>query len=157
MKRWILYIAILALVAAAPTKSMNIGKLLPVKAVGVYKEENWFRIETDTGNRGFGGTVSQALRNMKDTASGTIYLDTAEYLILTKDTQTAAQELEPELRPSVRVCMAAKKMDLAKVAEYLDVHTELPKLRHRKKAEEWPVISTFGDGIIFLKKVEKRA
>ena len=157
MKRWILYIVILALVVAVPAKPMNIGKLLPIRAVGVYKEGSWYRIETDTGNQGFGSTVPQALRNMKDTASGIIYLDTAEYLVLTDATENIAVELEPELRTSIKVCMATKPMDLAQVAEYLDVHKGLPKFEAYKKGAELPLISTFGETITFLKKVENNA
>jgi hypothetical protein len=60
--------------------------------VGVYKTGNWYQIETDTGNKGYGATVMQALRNMKETASGIIYLDTADYMILTSDTEKAVME-----------------------------------------------------------------
>lgn len=130
---------------------------MPVRAVGVYKTGNWYQIETDTGNKGYGATVMQALRNMKETASGIIYLDTADYMILTSDTEKAVMELESELRPAVRLCAATKQIDLSNVADYLDAHDALPSLRDHQKGAEIPVISTFGDAITFLKKVEKSA
>lgn len=157
MKRLLCYIAIIGLVIAAPAKPLNIGKLLPVRAVGVYKEGSWYRIETDTGNRGYGGTVSQALRNLKDTASGTIYLDTANYLLLTAATEAAVGELAGQLRPSVKLCLVTKPIDLVQAADYLDVHRGLPELSKYKSGAELPVISPFGEMITFLKKVEKRA
>ena len=148
---------VLALVIAAPARPTNISKLLPMRAIGIYKEESWFRIETDTGNRGFGGTVTQALRNMKDTASGIVCLDTVEFLIVTKDTQKEVAELESELRPSVRLCLTATEIGLEETVKYLDAHGGLPTLRTWKNRQELPIISLFGDSVIFLKKVENNA
>jgi len=157
MKRVLLYIGILALVIVAPVKTMDIGKLRPVQIVSVYKEDNWTVIETDTEDKGIGGTARQALQNMKDTSEGVIYLDTADFLLITKDTEDAAEELAAELKPSVRLCMATKIDDLQKAASYLQTHGELPKLKAWKKGTELPVLSTFGESLIFLKKVENRA
>ena len=157
MKRIILYIGILALVIAAPVKPMNIGSLRPVKVVSVYKEHNWFIIETDTEDKGIGGTAKQALQNMKDTSDGVIYLDTAEYLLLGEDTEEEIAELYGELKPSVRLCLATGVDDLKKAGSYLRTHGDLPKLRGWKKGVELPVLTTFKDSLIFLKKVEKSA
>lgn len=70
MKRTILYIGILALIVAAPVKPMDIEKLRPVQIVSIYKENSWTVIETDTEDKGIGGTAKQALQNMKDTSDG---------------------------------------------------------------------------------------
>ena len=72
MRRIILYIGILALIVAAPVKPMDIEKLRPVQIVSVYKQSDWTVIETDTGDKGIGGTARQALQNMKDTSEGII-------------------------------------------------------------------------------------
>ena len=157
MKRILLYIGVLAALLVLPVERSDVGKLLPVQVVSIYKEGNWTVVETDTENRGMGGTAEQALRNLKDTASGIIYLDTAEYLLLTQDTQEAAEELRDELKESVRVCMAAKSVNLAEAAKYLSVHGDLPKLKNWKQGGELPVLGTFGDSLIFLKKVENNA
>ena len=157
MKRIILYIGILAAMLAAPVEPADIGKLRPVQVVSIYKENDWIIMKTDTEDRGMGGTAKQALQNLKDTSSGIIYLDTAEYLLLTKDTQDAVEELRDELKDSVRLCMTAKQVDLVESAKYLNVHGWLPKLEDWKKDMELPVLSTFGDSLIFLKKVENNA
>lgn len=157
MKRIVLYMVILAALFAAPVRSSDIGKLRPVQVVSVYKENNWVVMETDTEDKGYGGTVSQALKNLKDTSNGIIYLDTAEYLLLTKDTENMADELRQVLKDNVRLCMAAKDIDLAEVSQYLSVHGDLPKLKVWKEGTELPVLSTFGDSLIFLKKVENKA
>ena len=157
MRRIILYIGILALIVAAPVKPMDIEKLRPVQIVSVYKQSDWTVIETDTGDKGIGGTARQALQNMKDTSEGIIYLDTAEYLLVTKQTEEATRELIAELKPSVRMCMTTGVEDLKQAVLYLKAHGGLPKLKAWVKGAELPVLSTFGDSLIFLKKVENNA
>ncbi len=127
---------------AAPVRPLNVSQLLPVQVVSIYKEGVRTVIETDTKNKGVGDTAAQALRNLKDTASGTIYLDTAEYLLLTKDALDAAEELREELRPSVRLCMAASQIELEKAALYLDAHGTLPRLKRWRKGAELPILGT---------------
>ena len=157
MRRIILYIGILALIVAAPVKPMDIEKLRPVQIVSVYKQSDWTVIETDTGDKGIGGTARQALQNMKDTSEGIIYLDTAEYLLVTKQTEEATRELIAELKLSVRMCMTTGVEDLKQAVLYLKAHGGLPKLKAWVKGAELPVLSTFGDSLIFLKKVENNA
>ena len=157
MKRILLYIGILIAVMVLPVKPLDVAKLHPVQVVSVYKDNNWIILETDTEDKGYGVTVEQALRNLKDTSTGIVYLDTAEYLVISKDTEEEAEELRKELKHSVRLCMATKPVDLAETAEFLSAHGGLPKLKDWEKGSEIPVLSTFGDSLIFLKKVEKRA
>ena len=64
MKRIILYIGILALVVAAPVKPMNVGNLRPVQIIAVRKMNKWVTVETDTEDKGIGGTITQAIQNM---------------------------------------------------------------------------------------------
>ena len=51
MKRVIIYIGILAALIAAPVEQMEVGKLVPVQVVSVYKEGNAYVLETDTQNK----------------------------------------------------------------------------------------------------------
>jgi len=157
MKRIILYIVILAGVLAIPVKRLDVAKLRPVQVVSIYTENNWLVMETDTGDKGFGGTARQALQNLKDTSSGIIYLDTADYLLLTDETMDTAEELRQELKDTVRLCLTAKKVNLAEASKFLSVHGKLPRLSAWENGQELPVLSTFGDSLIFLKKVENRA
>ena len=143
MKRIVLYIGILVLVFAAPVKPVDIGDLRPVQILSVYKERNRVVVETDTEDRGVGATLEKALQNMKDTSLGVIYLDTADYLLVTEDTEGYLEELREVLKPSVRVCMATKKLDLRKAVSYLQTHGDLPRLKGWKKGVKLPVLSTF--------------
>ena len=157
MKRVILYIGILALVVAAPVKPMNVGNLRPVQIIAVRKMNKWVTVETDTEDKGIGGTITQAIQNMKDRSEGTIYLDTAEYLMVDKEAEDTIGELTKALKPSVRLCIAAEAKDLKKAARFLESHGGLPKLKHWKTGAELPVVSMFEDSYIFLKKVENKA
>ena len=156
LKRWVIYIAILVVTVAVPVKPRNIGDMLPVRVVGIYKEGNRFRIDTDTGNQGYGATVGEALQNLEDSAVGVVYLDTVEYLAITKETEAAVDMLRQRLKSGTEVCMVQGPLDLAKLGEYLDAHGTLPKLRNWKTSTEVPLMGVFEDSKTFLKKVEKR-
>ena len=157
MKRAILYIGILAALIAAPVEQMEVGKLIPVQVVSVYKEGDAYVIETDTQNKGVGQTVETALQNLKDTASGTIYLDTAQYLLLTEDAQDAVEALRKNLKASVEMSEMEKPVPVKEVAKFLDAHGKFPKLKHWQKGAELPVLRAIEKTYIFLKKVENKA
>jgi len=157
MKRILLYALILAAVLVLPTAGMDVADLQPVQTIAVYRNGNSWVIETDTEDIGAGDSVEKAFENLIQTTPAVIYLDTAEYMLLTKDTQEEVEALRTELKDSVQLCMCAKQVDLAEAGKYLSVHGKLPKLEHWKKNTELPVLSTFGDSLIFLKKVENNA
>lgn len=157
MKRMLLYAGILLVLLTLPVEHLDVGKLHPVQVVSIYKEDQWIVLETDTGDYGVGATAEQALRNMKDTTAGVIYLDTAEYLLLRKGTEDEAEALRRVLKPNTRLCYAEGEVDIAQTGKYLAAHGDLPKLKAWKKGQELPVLSTFRKRLTFLKKVEKRA
>ena len=157
MKRWILYILILIAVVVAPVRPINIGQLLPVQTVLMRMEGQWIVIETDTGNKGIGSSGFGALQNLKETAGGLIYLDTAQYLLLAEGAEEAAEELRTEFRKSVELCAITGQPDLPQVAKYLQVHADLPKLKSWKKDMKLPVLWACENSVIFLKKVENKA
>ena len=157
MKRILCYIGILAAVLVWPVERLDVGKLCPVQVVSVYKKDNWVVIETDTEDIGFGATARQALENLEDTTSGVIYLDTAQYLLLSKDAEDAVEDLRDELKPSVQLCFTTQAVNLQEAAVFLATHGKLPELKAWKTGQELPVLSTFGKRLTFLKKVEKRS
>ena len=157
MKRIIIYVGILAAMLVAPVERADVGKLRPVQAVAIYKENDWVIIETDTEDLGIGATAQQALQNLQDTTAGIIYLDTAEYLLLSKDAQETAEQLRGELKDTVELCLMEQKVDIKESAKFLAAHGKLPKLKHWQNGQELPSLTRFGDRITFLKKVENSA
>ena len=157
MKRILCYVAILAVVLALPVERADVGDLRPVQAVAVYKQNDWVVIETDTEDIGIGVDAAKALQNLKETAAGIIYLDTAKYLLLAEDAEDAVEDLRGTLKNSVELCMMSVKPDIQKAAKYLRIHGDLIKLKDWETGAELPVLSIFGDSLIFLKKVENSA
>lgn len=129
MKR-ILVWALLAAVLCFPDRGTDIGKLLPVELVAVRREEGVFRVETDTGQFGLGNTLEEAMADLRNAAPGVVFFDTADYLLLTRETLTA-EGLSSFFRPGVRVLLAEDPVDPEEAAEYLrsrKVGVQLKKL-----------------------------
>ena len=148
MKRFLIYIAAIAALMWAPVEGADIGRLHPVGVVLIYREEDTVVIATDIGDVGKGDNGILALENLKATTSGTIYLDTAAYLLITEGMEDVIQELRPVFKRSVRVCMAEKGVDPAAAAKFLPVHATLPKLRIWNPGADLPYLRVFSDRLI---------
>lgn len=122
MKRWI----ILAAAAAAALLLQNgaekdVAKLEPVQLIFIYRNGNHVCVETDTDAFGEGNDLDSAIQNMKATAPGEIFLDTAEFLVLTDQTCSLLPELTAMIRPAAEICIA-EEVEPVTAAEYLSVH-----------------------------------
>lgn len=129
MKRIIIYIVTLAVLTFAPVKGAELGKMRPVEVVLVYEQNGEVVIVTDTKDIGKGENGLSALENLKATTTGTIYLDTAQYLLIGENGEIAAEELRGHLKDNIKVCGAEKTVELENVAVYLSVHGDLPRLK----------------------------
>lgn len=146
MKRFFIYIAAIAALWWAPVEGAEVARLHPVEVVLIYQEGNQVVIATDTGDVGEGDSGISALENLKATTSGTIYLDTAEYLLITEGAEDVAQELRHSLKKSVQVCMADREVDPKAAAEFLPAQITLPKLKMWNPGSKLP----------YLKVIKKR-
>lgn len=141
MKRWIIYLAVLALCGTSSTRATDIGKLAPVEVVWLTEKAGFVYLETDTGDVGVGEDVQSALRYMKSTAPGTIFLETADYLIVEHGREVLLQQVYDVLHPSCKVCIAEKMPDMEKVAEFLSAHEPCVTLRqHQVEMCALPII-----------------
>ena len=130
MKRSLICIAVLVLSLLVPEYRTDVGKLIPVNLIYIYEEEGVV-LETDTGNEGRGDTLEEAIRDLKETASGEIFLDTADYLLT--ESEDLALIMTEYLNGSVRVCITEESLDLEQAAEYLQVHRPKGKLKTAKE------------------------
>ena len=128
MKRIAVYIVTLALLTFSPVKGAELGKMRPVEVVLVYAQAGEVVILTDTEDVGKGKDGLSALKNLKATTAGTIYLDTAEYLLIGEGGEPAAEALRTHLKKNTKVCKGDSGIDLKNVAVYLSVHGDLPRL-----------------------------
>ncbi len=151
MKRILIYIVVLVAVWFAPVEGANVGQLHPVEAVMVTREDRQIVLTTDTGDVGQGTDGLSALENLKATTAGTIYLDTAEYLLLTQGTEDVAQQLRSALKKSVRVCMAEENVDPVTAAKFLDAHSDLPCLKSWKTGDKLPILQAIGERFLLIK------
>lgn len=121
MKRILLYVAALALLVLGG-QGTDIGRLRPVELVQVTEQNGLLILETDTGDRGWGLTVDQAVGKLKETTPGQIYLDSADYLLLEEGTEKYLPQLRTHLKKGTGMAYAPKGIDLIEAVEYLSVH-----------------------------------
>jgi len=126
--RILLYIVILALLFLAPLERLDIAHLEPVQTLAVRLEKGSVEIETDIGNKGRGRNIAEAVKNMEENTSGVIYLDTAQYLLVTESAFSVIEEIGQHLHPGTFVCMWDGEGSVAGAAQYLEIRKDLPKL-----------------------------
>lgn len=127
--RMLLYIVILVLLFLAPVKRLDVAKLEPVQTVAIRVDGDTVIIETDTKNSGQGKNLSKAVDDLEQNTPGVIYLDTAQYLLLTENATVYTRELEQYLYPSVKVSLWDGRGSVEKASEYLEIRHDLMTLR----------------------------
>ena len=138
MKKVALYLALIAAVAFLGKEGShgeNVGDLLPVQLVLAQWTEGELQLVTDTGYTGAGDSVEEALADMNEAASGKIFMDTADYLLIRKNALIHLDELSDYLRPSCAVCLVTGSVDLSEAAEYLSYHIPMLSLAMYRAGE----------------------
>ena len=128
MKRLLLYMCALALLLLAD-RGTDIGSLRPVELVRLREWNGLLILETDTGDRGWGMTVQQAVTTLKKTTPGQIYLETADFLLLEEGAEEYLPELRSFLKKKTRMAYADGGVDLEGAAAYLRVHEPSRKIK----------------------------
>ncbi len=129
MKRRFAYAVLLLTALAVPVEGTDIGKLRPVELVMVQMQNHQVVLRTDTGDIGQGGTAEEAYQNLRDTTSGVVYLDTADYLLISPGAWEEAAKLKAYLDGTVKVCEAENRVEPELAAEYLGAHPPKTRLR----------------------------
>ncbi len=119
---WLLLLLIIAVFGSCLFEASDVAKLEPVEVIRLSVRGDAFCVETDTGQLGLGATVEEAFANLKASASGDIFLDTADYLILTTRTAPMVRQMRKILRPACRVCLENGNTDMEIVADFLNIH-----------------------------------
>ena len=130
--RRVVYVLLLVGLLFVPLNRVDVAKLLPIQAVAVYMDGDRVVLETDTEHVDTGNTAEQALESLKKNTPAVVYLDTAEYLLVSADAVSQVDSLRSHLKSSVRVCVCDAKGKVKDTAEYLSVHQKLPKLKEWK-------------------------
>lgn len=132
MRKWIVYLMVFVFASVTDASGFvgtDVGKLLPVEVVRLSMEMGQVVLETDTGDRGVGKDLEEALRTLHESAEGTIFLETADNLILQSGSEYLLEELYRILRPSCGLYLEEKKTDPQKITKFLAIHRSDVTLR----------------------------
>lgn len=129
MKKVLLYIVLVASSFVLPLERADIAKLQPIEAIGIHDFGGQIIITTDTGDLGAGKNAAEALNDLIENTPGIVYLDTAEYLLVTESMTAEIKHLQNELKKSVKLCLWDGDEDLKCAVKYLSVHGKLPQLK----------------------------
>ena len=124
MKKWLVFAAAVtavAILSRRPHPARDVARLEPVQAVYIYQKHGTLCIETDTGAAGSGNTLTEAAEDLKASASGEIFLDTAEFLLIDPEV-TITADFHTLLRPTCGVTFTTDPPDLQATADYLTIH-----------------------------------
>lgn len=138
--RIILYCIILLPLLFAPLQRIEIASLEPIQAVWLYQENEKIIFQTDTGNIGVGATFEEALTNMKESSTGIVYLDTAQYVFVSGDAQKQILTLRPFVKPSARLCKWEGQGSIQEAVAYADARKIGVKLADWKQGSNLPEI-----------------
>lgn len=140
LKRWIIYLVVVLLLSTS-FRGTDIAKLAPVEVVWLSESEGEVYLETDTGVSGKGDSVQGAYNNMKASAPGMIFLETADYLILQNGDEHLIAKTYDLLRPTCKVCSAQRIPDMESVASFLSAHKpDLVLRQYRVQQEALPAL-----------------
>ena len=137
MKRIIIYCIILAGILWIPVERMEIRDLEPIQAVWMYREEGEFVLKTDTEDEGRGESVQEALEDMKEKSSGIVYLDTAQFLLVSDNAQEQIGELAPYLKGKVKISLW-EGGEIQEAARYMQSHKIGVKLARWRESVNLP-------------------
>lgn len=128
MKKLVVILAAAAVLGAMgllPFKSVDAAKLLPVKTVVVTKSGDQYVVDVGEGVRAVGRTLGEALDRLREEVSGTVFLPTAEQVIVTEPAAEAVEAVAEEtaFRPAAGIYQTPDPFpDVKALSAYLDAH-----------------------------------
>ena len=140
MRKGLVYGILLSAALLIPTNHVELAKMRPVETVRIRNQDEWIVIETDTEDTGRGSTLEEAVKDLRDTAAGRVYVDTAQYLIVEEAAESQIGKLKELLKPGVRVCIEKGEIDMQTVGEYLRAHSPEMKLKNWQTGSKLQVL-----------------
>ena len=124
-----------------PHPAVDVGKLEPVELVLIEGTEAGIHLETDTGARGTGRNLIEAVEDLQKGASAEVFLESADKILIRGNAERYWPEIWALFRPGCQVCEVKMRIDLTKAAKYLVVHPSGQTLgRQRGGLGEMPVL-----------------
>lgn len=150
MKRWLMLLAVGALLLWKPFKASDVARLKPVEVIRVTTSGQGIVVETDTGESGMGEDLDQAFADLKETASGDIFLETADRLLVSSQAVHLLPELTDYLRPGCNICVEMGEVELDMVSAFLNIHEPGMTLQDHRAGETVLPVLYMIDGRMYL-------
>ena len=122
---WLLAAASAVCLCMLPRTGTDAAKLLPAQVLVIGAGDGAITVEADNGAAGSGPTLAAALADMAECAEGTLFLDTAEHIVLLRPTQALLEQAitQPSFRPAAKLYVSrAEKSDAFALVEFLRAH-----------------------------------
>ena len=151
MKKVILLVAVIALVSSTgllPFDGTDIAKLHPVEVLMVSHIGNALLLQTDSGMSGTGENIEEALLSLRLSTSGNIFLDTANYLLVTQDCKEQIIRLWDYVRPACQVYYYKGEGKYEEIGKYLESHpSQATVLRCVQEEVDIPLLVMEGESV----------
>ena len=105
-----------------PLQRIEIANLKPIEAIWINNDMEFVKIETDTGDLGFGKTIEEAVDDLKKNSTGIIYLDTAKFVFADEMSNGELIAFKPFVKRNVRLCIWSGEGSFADAVQYADAH-----------------------------------
>ena len=108
-----------------PRTGTDAAKLLPAQVLVIAQEDGRIVVESDNGASGSGAALPDALDAMRESAEGTLFLDTAEHIILLQSAQALlpAAARQRQFRPAAKLYLARMDtLDAEDCVDFLQAH-----------------------------------
>lgn len=122
---WLLAAASAVCLCMLPRTGTDAAKLLPAQVLVIGAGDGAITVEADNGAAGSGPTLAAALADMAECAEGTLFLDTAEHIVLLRPSQALLEQAatQPSFRPAAKLYVSrAEKLDASALVEFLRAH-----------------------------------
>lgn len=133
---WVLVIVIISMADMLPFMGTDVAKLHPIEVLIVQRNNDILSISTDSGITGFGEDVSRALSDLKLVAPGEVFLETANYVLLSPDCLDVIDTLFGYIRPACQIYLFEGEGDWSQASEYLESHPSKATLLACKRGEQ---------------------
>lgn len=149
MKKTVLCFLAITIVSVAgflPFKGTDVSKLQPVEVLVLQYKDGLYTISGEDGLIGYGEDVLSALEDLKATASGEVFLETANYLLISENCLACIAELSDFLRPACQLYQLDGEGVLDSVAKYLESHpSNVTLLSYRQNMSQIPRLIVQGE------------
>lgn len=125
MAFWLLFAAAICALGLWPSKAHDAAELLPAQILIVDAAQGEVTVTSDCGVSGTGASFEEALSDMERHAPGILFLDTAEYVALTRRAWYLLPQIAPSesLRPSARLVQSVGGISADEALAFLQAHT----------------------------------